>query len=396
MSTPKKVVGVIFGSRSVEHDVSIVTGQQIMQAINPSRYEVVPIYITRDGRWLTGEGLRDIKIFQLSNIGDLTTVKETHLSGSTGYPGLITPPMKGLFGKSKFQRLDVAFPAIHGTHGEDGTLQGLLEMVDIPYVGANVMASAIANHKVMAKRILKQAGVPVVDCVAFTRHEWMTQREKIMERVNDQGYPAFVKPVMLGSSIGVAKVDNAEKAALHIDIAASFDREILVEPAIIESVEINCSVMGFRRLETSVLEQPISSETFLTYEDKYLRGEGGKVAGMKGAERIIPAPVSAEFTQYVQNLAKQAFAAIGGHGIARLDFLAKPASGEVWLNEINTLPGSLSFYLWEASGKKPAVLTDELIQIALEVAAEKRQTTFDYKNPLLAHASARGLKGVKK
>jgi D-alanine-D-alanine ligase len=397
MSTSKKTVGVIFGSRSVEHDVSIVTAQQIMSAMDPAKYEVVPIYILRNGRWVVGEGLRNLKNFQLPNIAELSTIQETHMSGSTGFPGLITPPIAGRFSKSKFQRLDVVFPAVHGSHGEDGTLQGLLEMADMPYVGTGVLASALANNKIATKALLRQYDVQVIEGVAFSRYEWLNQREAVMERVDELGYPAFVKPATLGSSIGVARVDGAEKASTHIDIAANFDRQVVVERALVDAVEINCSVMGYRTLEASVLEQPMSAEEFLTYEEKYMRGDSGEkaVTGMKGAERVIPAPISEELTAKVQDIAKRAFAAIQGHGIARIDFMVRPDTSEVWLNEINTMPGSLSFYLWEASNKTPAALVDELIQIALNVHADKRQTTYNYQNQLLALASNRGLKGAK-
>lgn len=395
MSTHKRVVGVIFGSRSVEHDVSIVTAQQTMRAFDKSKYEVVPIYITRDGRWLTGEGLLDIKNFQM-DVADIATVHETHLSPSTGYAGLITPPMSGRFRKSKFKRLDVAFSTIHGTHGEDGTIQGLFEMADIPYIGTGVLASAIANNKVVCKALLKQYGIPVLDGVAFSRREWLDKPAEIIERIEELGFPAFVKPATLGSSVGVARVDDMERARLHIDIAANFSRQILVERAVVGGVEINCAVMGHHELEASVLEQPLSGEEFLTYDEKYMRGGGGKSAGMKGADRVIPAPLSPEMTAKIQETTKQAFAAIDGTGIARIDYLAMPDTGEFWLNEINTMPGSMSFYLWQESGKSAATVVDELIEIAMAVHAEKRQTTFDHRTKLIEHAATRGTSGVKK
>ncbi len=396
MSVHKQHIGVFFGSRSVEHDVSIVTAHQIMSAFDPSRYEVIPVYITREGRWLTGPGLMDIKNYR-EDIANIATVYPTHLSPSTAHPGLITPPISGRFRKSEFQRVDVAFSAIHGTHGEDGTIQGLFELADIPYVGTGVLASAIANHKVVAKNLLKQHGVPVVDGIAFSRHAWLEAPEAIMERVDEQGYPAFVKPATLGSSIGVARIDDNERARLHIDIAANFSREILVERAVVGGIEINCGVMGFREIEASVLEQPVSYEEFLTYEEKYMRGgKGGKSAGMKGADRIIPAPISDELTAQIQDTARRAFASIDGYGIARIDFLAKPDEGQFWLNEFNTMPGSLSFYLWEASGKSPGQVVDELVEIALQVHAEKRQTTFNYQSQLIDLAASRGVSGVKK
>ncbi len=395
MSTRKQAVGVFFGSRSVEHDVSIVTAHQIMSAFDPARYDVVPVYISRDGHWLTGPGLMDIKNFQY-DVRTLATVNETLLSCSTAHPGLITPPISGRFRKSRFQRLDVAFSAIHGTHGEDGTIQGLFEMVGIPYIGTGVLASAVANNKIMTKALLQQHGVPVVDGISFSRHQWLQEADAVLDQVEEVGYPLFIKPADLGSSIGVARVDDSQQARLHIDIAANFSRHVIAERTVTDGVEINCAVMGHRDIETSVLEQPVSGEEFLTYDEKYMRGEGGKAAGMKGQDRVIPAPISDELTAKIQDIARRAFMAIDGYGIARIDFLVKPDSGDVWLNEINTMPGSLSFYLWEAMGKTPRQVVEDLIEIALAVHAEKQQTTYDYQSQLLGLAAKRGVSGVKK
>ncbi|MCI0711884.1 MAG: D-alanine--D-alanine ligase [Chloroflexi bacterium] len=401
MMNGKTTVGVIFGSRSVEHDVSIVTAQQVMRTLNPSRYDIVPIYITRDGRWLTGEPLHDIKTFQGEDVLTVKGVQETHLSSSTGHKGLMSPPLvRGFFKRQQFQKIDVIFPTVHGSHGEDGTLQGLLEMVDLPYVGTGVMASAIANNKVLTKAVLRDAGIPVVEAVAFTRHEWLQDehRERILNEIEAMGYPAFVKPSDLGSSIGIARVDDRERALLHIDIAANFSRQVLVEKAVVGCIEINCAVMGNHEIQTSVLEQPLSAEAFLSYEEKYMRGgEGGvKQAGMKGADRIIPAPISEELTATIQDIARRGFMAIGGQGTARIDFLVKPDENEVYLNEFNTMPGSLAFYLWEATGMNGAAVCDELVRLAKERYEEKRRTTFDFKNPLIEHVARRGLSGIKK
>ncbi len=390
-----RTVGVFFGSRSVEHDVSIVTAHQVIQALQSAGHTVVPIYITRKGSWLTGAGLFDLKNYQQPNLGELPTIKETVLSPSTRYAGLITPPLSGRFGKSTFQRLDVAFSTIHGTHGEDGTIQGLFELADLPYVGTGVLASALANHKIIAKNVLRQAGVPVVDGVGFTRHEWLENPDAVMEQLEPLGYPVFIKPATLGSSIGVAPAHDAERLRLHIDIAASLAAEILVEKGITNGIEINCAVIGNHTIEASVLEQPVSGQEFLTYDEKYLRSEG-KSAGMKGAERIIPAPIGPELTATIQAMAIRGFKAIGGRGTARIDFLVQPDEDRVFLNEINTMPGSLSFYLWKESGKTAVGVVNQLLDIALDIHAEKRQTTYDYQSKLLDLAAKSGTKGVKK
>ncbi len=394
-NSEKTTVGVIFGSRSVEHDVSIVTAQQVMQALNPAKYNIVPIYITRDGRWITGPNLRDVKQFQAENIAEIVGNKDAIISPSTQHHGLIESPLSGLFGRSKLQRLDVAFPVVHGTHGEDGTLQGLLELADIPYVGTGVMASAVTRDKIMLKTVLAQHGIDIVKYVAFDRHEWVTTSSDIVRRVETElGYPVFVKPATLGSSIGVARANDAEEMRNYINIAANFDRRILIEAAVQNAVEINCSVMGNYDLRASVLEQPITWQEFLTYEEKYMRSEGA--AGMKGAERQIPAPISEELTQKIRQLAIKAFRAVDGRGIARIDFLLHKESDTVYLNEINTMPGSLAFYLWQEEGMTPADVVDELIRLAQEAHSEKRKTVYNYKTGLLAHAAARGLKGLKK
>ncbi len=390
----KTVVGVIFGGRSVEHDVSVVTGHQIMNAFDPERYEVVPIYVDREGRWFTGDPLLDIKNFE-NEVISLAGVLPTLLSPSVQHHGLIiNPTPKGLFGKSQIKRLDVVFPAIHGSHGEDGTMQGLFELADIPYVGCGVMASAVANDKLLSKDVLRQAGVPVVEAVGFSRAEWLDHPDDVIARVTAAlSYPMFVKPVTLGSSIGIGRADDEKLLRALIDVAASLDRRLLVEGAVVDCAEINCSVIGDdRKMEASVLEQPVSWDEFLTYEEKYLHGG----EGMKSADRIIPAPLSDELTAQIQALAIQAFRAVDGRGITRIDFLVRPDSGEIFLNELNTLPGSLSFYLWEPTGIPPRELVHRLVKLAQDAYAEKRRSTYNYQTNLIALTASRGLKGIKK
>jgi D-alanine-D-alanine ligase len=289
--------------------------------------------------------------------------------------------------------LDVVFPALHGTHGEDGTIQGLLELADIPYVGAGMMASAIVRDKPMLKVIMAQHGIAVVDYLAFYRHEWVNDADAILKRIEAEvGYPVFIKPASLGSSIGVARANTAEDARTYINIAANFDRRILVERAIDNATEINCAVLGHYEIRASVLEQPISWQEFLSYEEKYMRSEGA--AGMKGAERKIPAPISDELTGRIKEIAVQAFKAVDGRGTARVDFLLH--ENDVFLNEINTLPGSMAFYLWQEEGMSPSDVVDELIRLAFEAHSEKRKTVYNYKTGLIAHAASKGLEGMKK
>lgn len=388
----KTTVAVIFGGRSVEHDVSIVTGHQIMRAFDPALYTVVPVYIDREGRWFTGEPLLDLKVYS-DEVASHKGVQSVVLSANVQHHGLIVNPLSGRFSKSEIIRLDVVFPAIHGSHGEDGTLQGLFELADIPYAGCGVLASAVANDKILTKDVLRQHHIPVVDDVNFSRADWLDDPEQIITRITQKlDYPVFVKPATLGSSIGVARANDEATLRTALDVAANFDRRILVEKAVTGGVEINCSVLGIGNdVRASVLEQPVSWEEFLSFEEKYLRGG----EGMKSAERIIPAPISEALTVSIQQYAIDAFKAIDGRGIARIDFLVRPEENLVYLNEINTLPGSLSFYLWQETNMIQGELVHQMVEIARKAQAEKRRSSYNYQTSLIEVTTSRGLKGIK-
>lgn len=393
MSNDKTTVGVIFGGRTVEHDVSIVTGHQVMRALLAhGAYDVVPIYIDRAGGWYTGAPLMDLKHYQ-QNITDLMGVQEVALSPSTRNGGLIVNPGGGFLRKSRVLELDVLFPTIHGTHGEDGTLQGLAELADIPYVGCGVMASAIANDKVMTKVVMKQYQIPVIDGVSFSREEWEADSDKVMDQATlHLAFPLFVKPATLGSSIGISKAGDKASLRAGIEVALNMDRRVLLEKAAEDAVEINCAVMGHGyEVRASVLEQPVSYNEFLDFSEKYLQGSGG----MKGAERQIPAPIAEDLTQQIQAAAVQAFQALEGSGTARIDFLVRPERAEFYLNEINTMPGSLALYLWQEEGMTASGVVHELVGIAKRVNAAKRANMYDYRTNLVELTAERGLKGVK-
>jgi D-alanine-D-alanine ligase len=389
-SKRKLTIAVVFGGRSVEHDVSVVTGNQIIRAFEGSDHDIIPLYITRDGRWYMGDALSDLNNYK-NEITSHKGVEQVILSPATNHHGLIVNPIVGRFQKNSVKRIDVVFPAIHGAHGEDGTLQGLCEMADVAYVGCSVLASALANDKIMTKLILRQVGIPVVPDVSFTRSEWLDDPDAIVARIDERlQYPLFIKPATLGSSIGVGRVTDQGMLRLSIEIALRFDRRVLVEQAVVDCQEINCSVLGYgTNIQPSVLEQPVSWEQFLTYEEKYMRGN----EGMKSAERLIPAPIGDDLTQQIQNYAVEAFKAIDGHGIARIDFLLK--DNEVFLNEINTMPGSLALYLWRETDMSTQQVVLRLVEIAQDAYAEKRRNSYDYQTDLIALTASRGLKGVK-
>jgi len=388
----KQTIAVVFGGRSVEHDVSVVTGHQIMKAFDTQYYEVVPIYITRDGKWFTGEPLMNLDNFR-NEVVSHKGIEQVVLSPTVQHHGLIINPVAGRLQKSELKRIDVVFPAIHGSHGEDGTLQGLCEMADVPYVGCAVLASAVANDKAITKAVLAQNNIPVVDGLLIHRDQWLDNREAVITQITEKlSLPVFVKPATLGSSIGVTRADTAEALVMSLEIATNFDRRVVVEKAIIGGVEINCAVMGYSgEMSASVLEQPVSWETFLTYEEKYMRGGGG----MKGAERLIPAPLTESLTAKIQQTALDAFRAIDGRGIARIDFLVYPETETVFLNEINTMPGSLAFYLWSETGLSARQVVEKLVKLAQDAYADKRKNTYNYETSLIELTASRGLKGVK-
>lgn len=377
-------VGVIFGGRSVEHDVSIVTGHQVMEALG-DRHEIVPIYVTKEGRWLTSPALNDLDVYRTTRWAELG--EDAFIPPVAGYGGLYASG--GRFRKGRRIPLDVVVPAIHGTYGEDGTLQGVLELADLPYVGSGMTGSAAGMDKVAMKACFQASGLPVVPHVLIWSAQVDRDEGSVVEDVERTiGYPAFVKPTRLGSSVGIGKATDRATLKDALGIARSYDRRILVETAMDGCIEVNCSVIGSsaRGTRASVCEQPVPWEEFLSFEDKYVRGDkGAKAAGMAGQERRIPAPISEALTKQVQDNALKAFQSIDASGVARIDSFVREETDETWVMEINTVPGSFSFYLWEATGKgmKFDQLMDELIDIALESHRIKSQLMFTYDSSIL-------------
>lgn len=382
-------VGVIFGSRSVEHEVSIITAHQVIQAFDKDKYEVVPIYITKEGHWFSGE-----RLLKLENFKDLPSLisdlEKVYIAPDPSIESLVRVS-KRWFKKASPIKIDVAFPLVHGTYGEDGTLQGLLELANIPYVGVGVLGSALGMDKIAMKAVFRENKLPILNYLWFLREEWRKASEDIIAMIEaNLKYPMFVKPANLGSSIGISKVRSRDELMYAIDVASHYDRRLLVEEALEDAIEINCSVLGNDDPIPSVCEQPVSWEEFLSYEDKYLKGN--KISGLKGADRRIPAPISSELTGEIQRLAIKAFKAIDGCGVARVDFLVDRKDKKVFVNEINTIPGSISFYLWEATGIKFPILIDRLIALAFERHKEKGKTSYSYDSKLLSESWLKSIK----
>ncbi len=383
-SLPGMQVAVVFGGRSVEHDVSVVTAHQAM-AVLAERHEVVPIYVTREGKWLSAPALNDLEVYRAKRWDDAGD--EVYIA-----PGSSELTARG--GRLRGARtipLDMVVPAIHGTFGEDGTLQGLLEMADLPYTGSNVTASALGMDKRVMKDVFRAAGLPTVPHVEVNVADLDRDQNAVIARIEDGvGYPVFVKPARAGSSVGIAKATDADELKTALDIARRYDDRLLAEKGMEGCIEINCSVLGGggRDPRASVCEQPVAWQEFLSFEDKYLRGGKGesrspKSEGMASLDRQIPAPIDEQITKQVQDNAVAAFAAIGASGVARVDAFVNESTGETWLMEINTMPGSFAFYLWEATGMSFAELMEELIGIAIANHQAKSQLLFTFDSTIL-------------
>ena len=390
----------MFGGRSVEHDVSIITGLQACEVLD-ARHEPVPLYIDRDGRWFSGPSLRDIDTYRAATLDAEPVVLDVGRGTLRAQP---EPPRRGMFGRggggeAPEQRLDVVIPATHGTQGEDGCLQGALELADVPYAGPTLEAAVLAMNKAVTKSMLRAAQIPVLEDLTLRRSEYEREgAEAIVAKIKARfGLPVYAKPASLGSSVGVSRCTDEAQLADALQLAFELDRVALVEPAIEGGMEVNCAVLGRpgAELRVSACEQPIPSADYLSFEDKYMR-EGGKGDGLKGegmssADRIIPAPISEEMTAQVQELSRRTFEVLGCTGVARVDLLLD-AQDRLFVNEPNTIPGSFAFYLWEPVGLSFPDLLDALIDIALAEHAEKLQTTRTFETNLLA-MRGKGTKG---
>jgi len=397
----KTNIGVFFGGRSTEHEISVISASQAMHAINRDKYDVTPIYITKQGLWYTGDALMDVKNYK--HIDDLLKqCTRVYMRPEFGDYNLYKEK-KPLFGSDVLTHLDVVIPVLHGSNGEDGTFEGVLDTIGIPYAGCSTLAAANGMDKITMKMILAADGVPVVDYVWFTDKQWFKQKDELIEKVEQKlGYPVIVKPANLGSSVGIGKAANREELVDCIDDAEKYSTRIIVEDMVEDLQEINCSVLGdCDDYETSVLEQPIAAGDFLSYEDKYMGGgkssKGAK--GMQAAQKRFPADLPEDVTKRIQFLAGETFRVLSCHGVARVDVMIDGKSGNIYVNEINTIPGSLSFYLWENKGHGISFseLMDRLVQLAIKRHREQanKTTTYDQNIFALNPAGIKGAKGTK-
>ena len=390
-------LGVIFGGETVEHEVSVISALQAIKNLNKDKYNIIPIYISKDRTWYTGHMLTDLEIYK--DFNDLKKYsKKVVLCKENNIYTLQT--VNGLFRK-RIAELDVIFPIVHGNNVEDGSLAGYLETIGIPYVGSHVLGSALGQDKVVLKQILASENIPVVNYTWFYDNEYLEDKDEILEKVKKIGYPVIVKPATLGSSVGISKAKNENELENSIEEAIKYDNKIVIEECIDNLIEVNSSVLGnYEYQKVSVLEEVMGVDEILSYSDKYLsssktKGNSGS-KGMASTSRIIPARISKELTKSIEETSKKVFKLLNLSGVCRIDYLINSKTNKFYVNEPNTIPGSLAFYLWKETNLEYKDLLDEMIGIAVKEYKNKSKKlrSFDT-NIFEGYNGSKGIKGTK-
>lgn len=383
-------VGVFFGGKSTEHEVSVISGIQAAHSLDKEKYEAVPVYVTKQGTFYTGAELLDITEYKdmealLHKATPVAIIRDQEQNKVFLYKYPF-----GLF-KKPLAYLDVILPVMHGNLGENGAFQGFFEVLDIPYAECGVLPSAVGMDKVITKYVLRSAGIPVIDWYSFYGHDWLTDETRLIEEMEEQiGYPLIVKPATGGSSIGISIVHNRQELKDGVELARSMAEKIIVEKLVQNIKEVNCSVLGDSEdAEASVCEEPVSSKDILSFDDKY---SNNSTKGMSGAKRKIPADISAEMAGVIQDFSRIVFNLLGCKGVIRIDYIIDQDTNQVYLNELNTIPGSLAFYLWENSELTYAGLLDQLLTMAIRNHQKANALTYSYENNLFNS----GIQGFKK
>ena len=388
-------LGVIFGGVSVEHEVSIITAIQAMKQIDTNKYNVMPIYIDKKGNWYAGAMLKDIKIYSDMDLlkryaNEVVLYKKEN--------SFVLQNKKGLL-KKEICELDMCFPIMHGTNGEDGSIQGYLETIGIPYAESDHYAATVGQDKIFMKQIWKDCGVPVVKYEWFYDIDYETNPDKVLEKLEHLNYPMIVKPARLGSSVGIRVVHNEQELHEAIRDAINYDNKVLVEEVVNNLLEVNISVLGnYRKQKLSVIEEVGTDKDFLTYEDKYI-GSGKTKGGSKGiinTKRIIPARIDKHLEDRVREIAIKAYRALGSSGVVRIDFLIDKENNKVYANEINSIPGSLSFYLWDKVDKDYRELIDDILTIGIKDFKDKDNKIMSFDTNILKNYDGKSVKGMKK
>lgn len=389
-------LGVIFGGQTVEHEVSIISALQAIENLNKDKYDIVPIYIDKNKVWYTGYPLMEVEFYKDFENNKKYVNKVVLCKNNNSF---VLQKTSGLFRKV-ITELDIVLPVVHGNNIEDGSLAGLLETIGIPYVGSHVIGGAIGQDKVIMKQILASSNIPIVDYIWFYDNEYIEDKDLVLKKINSLGYPVVVKPATLGSSIGITFVKDKKDILDAIETAISYDNKIVVESSVNNLIEVNASVLGnYEFQKVTPLEEVNGEDEILSYSDKYL--SGGKCSksskGMASASRIIPARISKELTDNIQKTSKEVFKLFNLSGVCRIDYLIDSKTKKYYVNEPNTCPGSLSFYLWKEAGLKYSELLDEMISIAIKEYKNKQKKVMSFETNILAGFNgSKGLKGLKK
>lgn len=383
----KLKVGVIFGGESVEHEISIISANQVINALDKNKYEVYPIYISKKGDFYFGDSLNNMDTFKDLNKACLDS-NQVYIKKNQNKTEIHLSKTK-LLQKSLVTEIDIFFPVVHGTNGEDGKLQGLLEMMHTTFVGTNTKAAVNGQDKIFMKNILRDNKIKVVDFIWFYTTDFDNNRSFLLNRIEEKlDYPVIIKPATLGSSIGISKANNRNELVEGIEDAFKYDLKVIIEKAITNLKEVNCSVIGdFESQETSVIEEVIQSDEILSYDDKYQGGSktksNNKSQGMASTNRIIPANISSDMTMKIEEISQEAFKVLNLSGVTRIDYLIDEDNNEVYLNEVNTIPGSLSFYLWQPKGLEFNQLCDKLIALAIKRTRDESNLTTTFETNVL-------------
>ena len=389
-------VAMFFGGKSVEHEVSVISGIQAYLAMDTDKYDVTPVYMTKKNEMYIGADIGKIESYKDIN-ALLKRSKRVIMINENGRVSLVEYPLKK-FGKNLSVEIDVAFPVVHGTNVEDGAFQGYLKTMGIPFVGCDVTASAVGMDKYIMKEVLKGYDVPVLDALLFTGADY-ADVESVLNRIEEKlGYPVIVKPVNLGSSVGITVAKDRASLENAVDEAFRYATKVLVEHAITNLREVNCSVLGDENdAIASECEEPLHTKDILSYEDKYVsNAKNGGSKGMASVSRRIPAEISSKERDEIRELAVRSFKALGCNGVSRIDFMIDEDNGKLYFNEINTIPGSLAFYLWEPVGVPYSELLDRMIKLAIKRTRAEENLTFTFNTNILANAGFGGAKGVKR
>ena len=391
-------VGVFFGGKSVEHEVSIITAIQAIENMDKDKYDIVPIYITKDNKMYCGDLIGNI-----SNYKDIDNLLKNSIQiilAQKDNKVVLLRCDKKIYQNDVYDYIDIAFPIVHGTNVEDGTLQGFLKMFNLPYVGCDVISSSVGMDKYVCKCVLKDNDIPILECKCISAKDYNEDSDNTIKEIETKfSYPVIVKPINLGSSVGIKIAKNQEELKDAIENAFAYSRKVLIERAIKNLKEINCSVVGdYEFAKASECEEPVKTDEILSYKDKYISG-GKKTGAMKSMNASVlrlPANIDKNVKERIQELALKTFDVLGCSGVIRIDFMIDNDTNEIFVNEVNTIPGSLSFHLWKATDLNYTKLLDELIDLALKRNREEKNITYSFDSNILSGVSMKSLKGGTK